>query len=480
MEAAAVANDSMIESVLAEALPPWSADDIAALETPEAVAHLDQYFGPWAIMPDVLQEGAAMLARLNLQTHLQQQANAATADGGYKYQVTDDGVAVIRLMGPLTKYYSSLTGGTATSLIRRDIRNATRDDRVKSIMLMIDSPGGTVAGTADLATEVAKAAAQKTVVAYIEDLGASAAYWVASQAHKVYANSTALVGSIGTYAVVWDASGAAAREGIKVHVIRAGEMKGAGEPGTEVTPAQLAEFQRIVDEMNEFFVRGVAGGRKMTLQATRELADGRVWIGADAEKRRLVDGVRSYEEVIAELTGSTVRSARTRSAATGDGRKESVAMAEANQVASEPQPVETATKAGSPATFDELVAELAGADAAFIVDCQQKKLAITQARTAWMSEQNARIVAANEKASQARHKPGLPAITDEVGATGFVGNPIAEFDRRVREQMGSGTDRRAAAIRVARADSALHEAYLLARNPRPRQQALIKERFAMA
>jgi ClpP class serine protease len=99
---------------------------------------------------------------------------------------------------------------------------------------------GSYPGRTNWQADVREANKKKPVTAYIEDLGASAAYWVASQAGKIYSNEPGFVGSIGTYLVVEDWSGAA--EGAwasKVHVVKAGEFKGAGYPGTPVTDAQL-------------------------------------------------------------------------------------------------------------------------------------------------------------------------------------------------------------------------------------------------
>lgn len=146
----------------------------------------------------------------------------------------ESGVAVLSLSGPMTKRPQSFSDGASTVRMRRQVRQATADPDVTAIALVIDSPGGQVAGTKELADDVAAARARKPVVAYIEDLGASAAYWVAAQADAIYANETAFVGSIGTYCVVQDLSRMAANVGIEVHVLSTGPFKGAGYPGTAV------------------------------------------------------------------------------------------------------------------------------------------------------------------------------------------------------------------------------------------------------
>ncbi|HEX5500148.1 MAG TPA: S49 family peptidase, partial [Thermomicrobiales bacterium] len=237
------------------------------------VAHVDEYFGPWAVLLDPFRAAVERINRLDLRLHVDQaragqagqMGQARAAETRYGYDVAPGGVAVIHLTGPLMKYVSSLSGGSSTAIARRQLRNAVNDDAVASILLRIDSPGGTVSGTADLGDDVARAAKLKPTVAYIEDLGASAAYWIASQARQVFAGRTAIVGSIGAYTVLEDSSAKAEQAGVKIRVVRAGEMKGQGVEGTEITPELLAEVQGLIDALNEHFLRAVAAGRKMTL-----------------------------------------------------------------------------------------------------------------------------------------------------------------------------------------------------------------------
>ena len=147
-------------------------------------AHVEQYFGLWAIQEEPFRAAVAKVEGIDLTVHVAQQRARPDPSRGYQdYSIVRDNVALIELNGPLMKYSSSLSGGTSTVAVRRQIRNAVEDEQVASILMVVDSPGGTVAGTFDLVDEVAKAAKRKPLWAYIEDLGASAAYAVASQAY---------------------------------------------------------------------------------------------------------------------------------------------------------------------------------------------------------------------------------------------------------------------------------------------------------
>ena len=211
-----------------------------------------------------------------------------------------EGVAAIRLDGTLGKAASKFVD-TSTAFVRRGLRSALADPAVASILLIVDSPGGYVAGTEDLAADVAAANELKPVVAYIEDLGASAAYWIASQAGRVFANGSARIGSIGVFAVIEDSSKAMEAEGVTVHVISTGPLKGAGAPGAPVTDEHLAAWQAEIDDDFARFAAGIRRGRGMSGKQVEAVSTGGTW-GADAAKGLgLIDGVKPLDAVIAGM-----------------------------------------------------------------------------------------------------------------------------------------------------------------------------------
>lgn len=260
------------------------------------VPHLDQYSGLWSILEGPFRASVARINGLDPQSYAGTSAMAGVPVG------RRGNTAVVCITGPMTKYGSCLSVGTSTIQTRRQIRAAAGDPDIREILLLVDSPGGTVAGTAELAEDVAAAARQKPVTAYIEDLGASAAYWVASQATTVYSNATALVGSIGTYGVIIDASARAEKLGLRVHVLRSGKFKGAGVPGTQVDEEQLAYWQSVVDAINQHVLDAVAAGRRLSPPVVRSLADGRIHVGQAAADLRLIDGIKSLDEVFQSIS----------------------------------------------------------------------------------------------------------------------------------------------------------------------------------
>jgi len=422
------------------------------------IPHLSQYVGPWACEERAFAEGLAHVRTPELlQAHMAAYAAAVGSSGNPgAYRVTDGGVAIVELVGAMTKYGSSLSQMQfGTVGIRRAVRSAAANEEVRAIFLLIDSPGGTVAGTGDLAEDVARAAAQKPVLAFIEDMGASAAYWVASQATRIIANVGALVGSIGTYLVVDDFSGLYAQKGVKTHVIKAGKFKGAGIEGAPVTHEELVELQRVVDSINEHFLMGVAKGRRMSLERVRELADGRIHVGTEAKDLGLVDAIDTYQAALAEL--ETKANRRT---AAKETRMEK-----------------------TPASYDDIKLLCPGADATFICSQLEKKATEDQARSTWMEEQNRRAeeqkrhlaasekaridaekVAADAKATAEAKRPGVQPLKDQASADTAGMDPIADWNEAVAAKVGVGLAKDRAIRAVVHENHDLHQAYIEAVN----------------
>lgn len=205
-----------------------------------------------------------------------------------------EGVALFQLHGPMTKSDSCMSwfyGGMSTVRLRQSLRNAARDPAVRSILIDVDSPGGQVSGTSELAADIAKIRKMKPVVAYVSDMAASAAYWVASQCDAVLTSSTAMIGSIGAYMVVEDTSRMYENRGIKVEVIKSANFKGSGTDGTTITEPQKAEWRRNIKAIHSQFVKAVATGRSMSEKQADDVADGRCHVGQAAVDLGLADAV---------------------------------------------------------------------------------------------------------------------------------------------------------------------------------------------
>lgn len=257
-----------------------------------------QHFGLWLAEPDWFSQSVQAVRSGVLQPKAQDD-EADTRNYENMFAI-EDGIAHIGIVGMMIKGVSKY-GGTSSVNVRRRVRESAADPGVKAILLHIDSPGGTTAGTAALADDVKAANLSKPVHAHIEDLGASAAYWIASQASHITAERSSMIGSIGTIAYIVDTSGEFEQKGWKAHVISTGKYKGTGADGIEVNKDDLAYIQDRVDTINEHFLADVAAGRGMTIEQVRDLADGRVHDADRAVAMGLIDGVQSLDDAVSEI-----------------------------------------------------------------------------------------------------------------------------------------------------------------------------------
>lgn len=271
---------------------------------------LDILTAPWAIQPAKLLEIQAIYA-----THLrgekidlagvEQRLGRPLKNEPMGYDIVD-GVAVLPVVGVSAKRANlmmQVSGGVSTEILAREIRAAAADESVHSIILRIDSPGGTVDGTQTLAQLVREVGQTKPVVSLAGGLMASAAYWYGSAASAIYIeDATTQVGSIGVVATHTDVSAAEAADGYKTTEIVAGKYKRIASNYAPLSKEGRATMQGQVDAIYAVFLDAVAAHRGVSAEQVHEqMADGRLFMGDAAIAAGLVDGVATLEQLVAQL-----------------------------------------------------------------------------------------------------------------------------------------------------------------------------------
>jgi protease-4 len=185
--------------------------------------------------------------------------------------------------------------------VREELRKAEEDERVKALIVRINSPGGTITASDILYHELLAFKARKKVpvIAAIMDVGASGGYYAALAADTIVVNPTTITGSIGVVMVTVNAQGLLEKIGVTPLAIKSGPMKDAGSPFRSLTPAEHAVFQGVIDEMYGRFVELIAQSRKMPADRVRGFADGRIYTAEQALRLGLVDRVGYLEDVVA-------------------------------------------------------------------------------------------------------------------------------------------------------------------------------------
>lgn len=207
-----------------------------------------------------------------------------------------DAVAVVELSGEIDYDLNKI----------QEIEHYGEDDRIKALVLRIDSPGGGVAASQALYSAVRGVRARKPVVASMASVAASGGYYVACAADSIVAHEGTLTGSIGVLAAYLRTEDLFHKIGVDVTVIKSGEYKDIGSPYRRMTEDEKAYIGDLLDEVYEQFVTAVAEGRGMDVDRVRKLAEGRLYTGRSAMEAGLVDRIGGYEDALlmaAEMGG---------------------------------------------------------------------------------------------------------------------------------------------------------------------------------
>jgi capsid assembly protease len=184
---------------------------------------------------------------------------------------------------------------------------------VDSIVLDINSPGGTVSGTPELAAKIFNARGEKKIVAVANSMAASAAYWIGSAASEFVVTPSGAAGSIGVWNMHIDQSKMLDSVGVKATIVSAGKYKVEGNPLEPLGEEARAEMQRVVDEYYDQFVSAVALHRGVTSAAVRSgYGEGRVLTASRAKEAGLVDRIDTMAKVFGRLGASNPNASRQR------------------------------------------------------------------------------------------------------------------------------------------------------------------------
>jgi protease-4 len=187
-----------------------------------------------------------------------------------------------------------------------ELKKFADDSSIKAIILHVNSPGGGVAASEEIYREVKRIREEKKkkIVVSIETVGASGAYYIASGSNKIYADNGSIVGSIGVIAEWVNYGDLLKWAKLKNIVLKTGEFKDTGNPARDLTPAEQAYMQSLIDNMFGQFVQAVADGRSMKFDDVKAIANGKVWTGKQALDMKLIDDVGDFEAVVKDTAKS--------------------------------------------------------------------------------------------------------------------------------------------------------------------------------
>jgi protease-4 len=209
--------------------------------------------------------------------------------------ISDEGV------GPLLTIGSPPPRVPLLVRLREELEKAKGDDRVRALVLRINSPGGTVTASDIIYRELDefRRAAKMPVVAVMMDVAASGGYYVALAADTIVAHPTTVTGSIGTIMISVNARELLDKIGLSPTTIKSGEHKDMGSPFRALTPEERTIFQSVIDHLQRQFVAKLIDRRRLAPDAARALADGRIYTAEQALRHRLIDRIGYMTDAIA-------------------------------------------------------------------------------------------------------------------------------------------------------------------------------------
>ena len=283
---------------------------------------------PWAIQPEKLEAIVDVLelrlSGVDVTVDVESRFGAPRRSG---VALEEGGVAVLPLVGIISQrmnLLSSLSGGTSTEKFAARFDELMKNQDVSAIVIDVDSPGGSVEGVEELSKKIydARVANEKRVIAVVNPLMASAAYWIGSAAHEVVVTPSGAVGSIGVFTVHTEFSAFDEAAGVTHTLVKAGRYKAEANDFQPLEDGARDHMQSVVDDYYSLFAEGVARNRGVSAETVRTgLGEGRAFPARRAIDVGLADRVGTLEEVLVELgVGSgRVATARNRGSAEGDG-----------------------------------------------------------------------------------------------------------------------------------------------------------------
>lgn len=207
-------------------------------------------------------------------------------------------IAIVYAEGDIVDGEGEEPGEVGGVRFARELRRLRQDDSVKAIVLRVNSPGGSASGSEAIQREVRLAKKVKPVIISMGTYAASGGYWISAYGDRIFAEPSTITGSIGIFGIQFDVKKLANDFGITFDSVKTGKFADALTITRPKTPEEMAVFQRFVDWGYEQFITKVSEGRKLKREFVEEIAQGRVWSGAEAKKLGLVDEMGGLDAAV--------------------------------------------------------------------------------------------------------------------------------------------------------------------------------------
>lgn len=219
--------------------------------------------------------------------------NSSTGSGGVAF---GEKIAILEINGAIL----------SSKEVVKQIKSVKKNDKIKGLIVRINSPGGGVAPSQEIYSEIKKLSSKKAVVASFSSIAASGGYYIGCAADKIVANPGTLTGSIGVIMDFSNMKGLLEKLGLKNYVIKSGKFKDIGSPARNMTKEEKNLLQSVIDSVHNQFVEVVAKGRNKAREDVLKIADGRIFSGEQALALGLIDNLGTLQDsidILSELAG---------------------------------------------------------------------------------------------------------------------------------------------------------------------------------
>jgi signal peptide peptidase SppA len=283
----------------------------------------------WAIHPPVF-DALVSLLRRHEAGEKAENTGATVKASREQAPVIDGEFAIVPVRGVLARYADQINGacqdaGRSAESLQRDLLALEADPNIKTIVLQLDTPGGTVAGTAETGDVIRSLS--KHTIAFVDGQCASAGYWLASQCDEiVIGSSTSEVGSIGVITAYVDATKAQDKEGYKVQVFRTAALKAPGAMGESLNAEQIASITSRLADFDGAFQDAVQSGRGLTDEQLKAATTGEMFIAEQAIRMGLADRIATLAQLLGKAPAVHGQTVANKVMAQADAAKEEAQM----------------------------------------------------------------------------------------------------------------------------------------------------------
>jgi len=261
---------------------------------------------PWAILPETLQMICGIFTAAASGHGLTAEEIQARIGAAQRPNARRSGaVAVLPLHGPIAQRMNMMTavsGGTSTEMFGKQFRAVMAEPGIGSVVIEVDSPGGTISGVEELATEIFKARGSKPIITQVNSWMASAAFWIGAAADEIVITPGGHMGSVGCIMPHLDVSKRDEKEGVKMTLITAGRFKAEASPFEPLSDEARAALQRDVDEMYGMFVASLARSRGVSAATVRNgFGEGRMVGAKQALELGMADRIGTMQDTLKRL-----------------------------------------------------------------------------------------------------------------------------------------------------------------------------------